>query len=102
MTCGGQLDSQVMSYIDTIDDRRVFAADPVYGLAMGFSHFRHKMEIKDVQVVLPDGSGGVRKMSDGPYDSVNAHIWKIGPEGQIHEIEALGIKTPYMSATGRE
>lgn len=102
MTCGGQLDSQVMSYIDTIDDRRIFAVDPVYGLAIGLSHFRHRMGIKDTQVILPDGSRGVRKLTNGPFDVVAAHVIKIGPEGKIHEIEAMGIVTPYMSGSGRD
>jgi hypothetical protein len=31
-----------------------------------------------------------------------AHIFKIGPEGQIHEIEAVGAVVPYNSPTGWE
>lgn len=102
MTCGGQLDSGVMSYIDTIEDRRVFAVDPVYGLAMGLSHFHHKMDVKDTPVTLLDGTKGVRKLTNGPFDVVAAHIIKIGPEGKIHEIEAMGTTAPYMAPTGRE
>lgn len=39
--CKGQLDSNGMVYISTIGSRRLFAADPVTGLAMGFSHFAY-------------------------------------------------------------
>ncbi|MBN9504430.1 MAG: hypothetical protein J0I69_00250 [Altererythrobacter sp.] len=100
MTCGGQFDSQVMSYITTIDGRRVFAADPVYGLVMGFSHFHHKMDVKDIRVILPDGSEGVRHLPNGPFDMVAAHIFKVGPEGQIHEIQAMGFVAPYTEPKG--
>jgi hypothetical protein len=31
-----------------------------------------------------------------------AHIFKIGPEGTVHEIEAVGFTAPYESPTGWE
>lgn len=102
MTCKGQLDSQVMFYIDRIDERRVFAADPMYGLAMGLSHFHHSMKNKSEQVILPDGSKGVRAMNYPPFDVYAAHIFKIGPEGQLHEIEAMGYTAPYTPPVVKE
>jgi hypothetical protein len=41
--CKGQISSGTFQYIDRIENRRVFAADPVTGLVMGLSHFRHPM-----------------------------------------------------------
>jgi hypothetical protein len=100
MTCKGQLDSQVMAYIDRIDERRVFAADPVYGLAMGLSHFHHSMQNKSEEVVLPDGSKGVRALNYPAFDVYAAHIFKIGPDGQMHEVEAMGYVAPYTPPVG--
>lgn len=39
----GQIDSKVFTYIPRIDHRRVFAADPVTGLAMGLSDGQHPL-----------------------------------------------------------
>jgi hypothetical protein len=50
--CAGQLSSKVMTYITTIGNRRVFAADPVTGLVMGLSH-------------PPDGFPALRSDGDG-------------------------------------
>ena len=49
--CAKQLDTQTMSYIDTIADRRVDIADPVTGLVLGFSHFHHSMKKQYVDLV---------------------------------------------------
>ena len=48
--CAGQLSSGVFTYIDHIDDRRVFAADPQTGLVMGLSHFHHPMNFTSYPV----------------------------------------------------
>lgn len=98
--CAQQLDSQVMSYIDTIDDRRVPIADEQTGLAFGLSHFHHSMQQKDIRII---GVPGVqtRHMDFQPFDLPAIHIYKIWG-GQIHEIEAMGIVVPYNSPTGRE
>lgn len=100
MGCAEQLDTNVMSYIDALDNRRVTIADPVSGLALGFSHFRHSMAKDYVDVV---GVPGIDKR-DIPYDPFDlpaAHIYKIHGE-QIHEIEATGFLIPYNSPTGWE
>ena len=36
------------------------------------------------------------------FDLPAAHIFKVGPDGQIHEIEAMGFTAPYNSPTGWE
>lgn len=100
MGCAGQLDTGVMGYIDDIDNRRVPIADPVTGLAMGFSHFRHAMVNKTIPI---NGVPGVteREVDFVPFDLPAAHVFKIR-NGQIHEIEAMGFAIPYMSKTGWE
>jgi hypothetical protein len=103
--CKGQMDSQSFVYIARIENRRMIAADPVTGLAMGLSHFRHPMDNLPYKVKHIDGSETERNAKNMPYkpfDMPAAHIFKIGPEGTVHEIEALGFTAPYNSPTGWE
>jgi hypothetical protein len=99
------MDSGSFIYIDRIENRRMIAADPVTGLAMGLSHFRHPFTNLPYKVKHIDGSTSERNaenMKYKPFDMPAAHIFKIGPEGQIHEIEAVGFTTGYESPTGWE
>jgi hypothetical protein len=96
--CAKQLDSQVMSYITAIDNRRVWIADEETGLAFGLSHFRHAMDKHEYPTIGVPGVE-VRKLDYKPFDLPAVHIFKIWG-GQIHEIEALGFLAPYNSATG--
>jgi hypothetical protein len=98
--CVGQINSGVFTYIARIDNRRVFAADPVTGLAMGLSHFRHPMDNVPYDVTLPDGTTQSFAPTFAPFDLPAAHVWKIGTDTQIHEIEAMGFLAPYDSPTG--
>jgi hypothetical protein len=100
MGCAAQLDSQVMSYITRIDDRRVWIADEETGLAFGLSHFRHAMERKEIAVLGVPGMASWKLPFD-PFDLPAAHIFKIWG-GKIHQIEALGFLAPYNSPTGWE
>jgi len=103
--CKGQLDSGTFLYIDRIENRRLIAADPVTGLAMGLSHFRHPFTNLPYKVKHIDGSTSERNaenMKYKPFDMPAAHIFKIGPEGTVHEIEAVGFIAPYQSPTGWE
>ncbi len=100
--CAGQLSSKVMTYITSIDNRRVFAADPVTGLVMGLSHFRHAMDTGPYEVIYTDGSTGMFEMSFAPFDLPAAHVYKIGADGMVHEIEAMGFGAPYNAPTGWE
>jgi len=103
--CAGQLDSGSFTYIDRIENRRLVAADPVTGLAMGFSHFRHPMTNLPYTVKHVDGSTTERNKKNMPYapfDMPAAHIFKIGADGKVHEIEAVGVILPYNSSTGWE
>jgi hypothetical protein len=95
MTAAAQLDSHVMSYITRLDNRRIFAADEEFGLAVGFSHFRHAMEKKEFKVF---GVPGVETwpMNYDPFDLPAMHIYKVWG-GQLHEIDALGFMAPYMA-----
>lgn len=100
--CHGQIESGAFRYIDRIENRRMFAADPVTGLAMGLSHFRHPMDRESYPYTTVDGAQDERVMTNAPFDMPAAHIFKVGPEGQVHEIEAVGVSTPYDSPTGWE
>lgn len=103
--CKGQLDSQTFVYIDKIDSRRMIAADPETGLVMGFSHLRHPMTNLPYKVTNSDGSITERNKANMPYDPFDmpaAHIFKVGPDKKIHEIEAVGVKLPFNSPTGWE
>jgi hypothetical protein len=93
LTAAAQLDSQVMAYITKLDNRRIFAADEEYGLAVAFSHFRHAMKEKEYKVF---GVPGVEtwKMEFDPFDLPAMHIYKVWG-GQMHEIDALGFMAPY-------
>ncbi|HTV77734.1 MAG TPA: hypothetical protein VMF03_05720, partial [Steroidobacteraceae bacterium] len=88
--CRGQISSNTFQYIAHIVDRRVFAADPETGLVMGLSHFRHPMDNLPYKVKNTDGSTSEKNkknMPFAPFDLPAAHIFKVGPDGQIHEIE---------------
>lgn len=103
--CRGQLNSNTFQYIDRIENRRVFAADPQTGLVMGLSHFRHPMTNLPYKVKALDGSEierNEKNMPFAPFDLPAAHVFKVGPDGQIHEIEAMGFSAPLNSATGWE
>jgi len=103
--CAGQLTSKVMAYITKIDNRRVFAADPQTGLVMGLSHFRHPMDFEPYEVTALDGSKIMydkSRLPFEPFDLPAAHIYKIGPDGKMHEIEAMGFRAPLNSPTGWE
>jgi hypothetical protein len=98
--CGPQLDTRVMSYIESIDLRRVWIADPERGLVFGLSMFRHPMREK-MMVPGPDGSAVERPMPFGgkPFDLPAAHIFKI-QGNRIHDIEAMGFQMPLFSRNG--
>jgi len=103
--CRGQLSTNSFQYIDKIENRRVFAADPQTGLVMGLSHFRHPMNNLPYKVKALDGTEierNKKNMAFAPFDLPAAHIFKVGPDGQIHEIEAMGFTAPYNSPTGWE
>ena len=103
--CRQQLNSNTFQYIDRIENRRVFAADPQTGLVMGLSHFRHPMNNLPYLVKNTDGSTSERNkenMPFAPFDLPAAHIFKVGPDGLVHEIEAMGFTAPYNSPTGWE
>jgi hypothetical protein len=83
--CAEQLDSRAMSYITSIDLRRVTIVDEERGLVFGLSMFRHPMTEKSVTIVNKDGSTSQRPMPFEPFDLEAAHIFKISGD-KIHEI----------------
>ena len=103
--CAGQLSSKVMSYIASIDNRRVFAADPQTGLVMGLSHFRHPMDFEPYEVTALDGTKIMydeERLPFEPFDLPAAHVFKVGADGKVHEIEAMGFRAPLYSPSGWE
>jgi hypothetical protein len=99
--CIGQMDSRRFAYIDSIDNQRIFAVDPVQGLAMGLSHFRQSMSRGPHRMIAADGTEVMWDERREPYDLPAAHIFRI-TDGEIHEVEAVGIFVPFASPTGWE
>jgi hypothetical protein len=100
MTCAAQLDTRFMSYIERIELRRAWIADPETGLAFGLSMFRHPMNEKVLTLVMPDGTRGQRDMTtQRQFDMAAVHIIKVR-DHKIHEIEASGVVLPFMSMNG--
>jgi len=97
--CAGQLTSRAMSYITSIDLRRVTIADEERGLVFGLTMFRHPMEQKTLTILNKDGSTSERPMNFNPFDLEAAHIFKIYGD-TIHEIEAMGFTLPLYSKNG--
>ena len=97
--CGPQLTSRVMSYIDSLDLRRVWIADPENGLVFGLSMFRHAMTNKTYPVLNPDGTRREQTMNFDPFDLAAAHIIKV-QGNKIHDIEAMGFMLPLYSKNG--
>ncbi len=103
--CAGQIDSNSFAYIKFINDRRIVAADPVTGLAIGFSQFRHPFDNLPYMVQHVNGmytERNAKNMPYKPFDMPAAHIFKIGADHKVHEIEAVGAVEPFMSPTGWE
>lgn len=104
--CKNQMASGMFGYIDTIDNRRVFAADPVTGLVMGLSHFHHPMDFEPYPVKTAAGTTVMFSTDDpmqfDPFDLPAAHVFKVGADGKVHEIEAMGFLAPLNSPTGWE
>ena len=97
--CAGQLTSRAMSYINSIDLRRVWIADEEHGLVFGLTMFRQPMEQKTITVIKKDGTTAEQPMNFAPFDLEAAHIFKIWG-GKIHEIEAMGFTLPLYSKNG--
>jgi hypothetical protein len=97
--CAGQLTARAMTYIGSIDLRRIWIADEEKGLVFAYSMFRHPMEKKSIEILNKDGSISERPMNFNPFDLEAAHIYKIYG-GEIHEIEAMGFTLPLYSKNG--
>ena len=97
--------ASLLPWLGLLAECPVFAADPQTGLVMGLSHFRHPMNNLPYKVKALDGTEfeqTIKTMPFAPFDLPAAHIFKVGPDGQIHEIEAMGFQAPYNSPTGWE
>lgn len=101
--CAAQMNTNMWEYIDTIENRRVEIADTATGLVWGMSHFHHDMKEDRYRLIGVPGSEWrtIRASTGAGFDMPAIHIYKVWG-GQMHEIEAIGIVTPYMSKTGWE
>ena len=93
MGCDKQLDVKVMAYIDDVGHQRIMVVDEKTGLAMGYSHLRHKMARKTFPIVDVPWSDH-RTVDYEPFDNIAMHIFKVWG-GEIHEIEAMGFRDAY-------
>ena len=97
--CAGQLTARAMTYIGSIDLRRIRIADEEKGLVFAYSMFRHPLERKTITILNTDGSTAERPVNFDPFDLEAAHVFKISG-GKIHEIEAMGFTLPLYSKNG--
>jgi hypothetical protein len=99
--CAEQLTARAMTYIGSIDLRRIWIADEEKGLVFALTMFRHPLDApnKNYPVLLPNGTISDRTMAFNPFDLEAAHIYKIFG-GQMHEIEAMGFSLPLNSKNG--
>jgi hypothetical protein len=99
--CAEQLTARAMTYIGSIDLRRIWIADEEKGLVFAYTMFRHPLDApgKNYPVLLPDGTIRDRTMNFEPFDLAAAHIYKIFG-GTMHEIEAMGFTLPLYSKNG--
>jgi len=99
--CAEQLTARAMTYIGSIDLRRIWIADEENGLVFAYTMFRHPLDApnRNYPVLLPDGTISDRMMGFEPFDLEAAHIYKIYG-GTMHEIEAMGFTLPLNSKNG--
>jgi hypothetical protein len=98
LDCTPQFSTNMMAYIDSIDNVRVLAVDTVNGLAFGLSHFRHGMVSKVTPIKNTPGVTS-RTVNANAFDLPAAHVFKIS-DGKLHQIEAMGFRADYLSPTG--
>jgi hypothetical protein len=99
--CAEQLTARAMTYIGSIDLRRIRIADQEKGLVFAYTMFRHPLNEpnKNYPVLNKDGTISDRTMNFAPFDLEAAHIFKIFG-GKLHEIEAMGFSLPLNSKNG--
>lgn len=98
--CAAQMDTQMFSYITSIDLRRVQIIDEQKGLVFGLTMFRHLGKTRTIALKGVPGLTSM-PMNFGPIDLQAAHVFKISG-GRLHEIEAMGYTLPYKSNSGWE
>ena len=84
-TCRDQMNSRALSYITSIDLRRVWIADEEKGLVFGLTQFRHPYTVRERVVFNADGTRRTVTDNNNPFDTYAAHIFKI-QGGKIYEI----------------
>jgi hypothetical protein len=97
--CAAQMSTHALSYITSIDSRRVDIADPETGLVFGQCIFRRPEEEHTIKIQgVPAQNAMTRNFA--PNSRHWAHIFKI-QGNQIHQIEAMGgIVLPLSAPSG--
>jgi hypothetical protein len=99
MKCGEQLDTGIMAYITDINQTRPVAIDEDMGLVMIYSMFNHDGNPNPLPIINIPGFTE-RDNEWGEFTVPAAHIFRIR-NGEIHEIEAIGIVgVPYLAGDG--
>ena len=96
--CEGQISSGAFAYITDIKERRLLVADVQKGLAVGFSMFWHRGNLKEIPIKGVEGIESVPAFR-GTFNLPAVHVFKI-KKGQIYEIEAIGFMMPYGVESG--
>jgi hypothetical protein len=99
-TCKAQIDSQVMSFITRLWPRRLAVIDEQKGLVFSFPMFQHRGGDRSVKIKGVPGVDSIA-MGGGTSNLQAGEIFKIR-NGQIHEIEAMGVSLPYGTRSGWE
>jgi len=100
LSCGQQLDSQVMSFITRLWPRRLGLVDEEKGLVYSFPMFQHRGAVHDIQIKGVPGVDVIH-MNGGTSNMQMGEIFKIRG-GKIYEIEAVGTSLPYGTKSGWE
>jgi hypothetical protein len=91
--CTGQLSTGTFAYITEVKPRRLVVADVQKGIAVGFSMFYHAGNLKVMKIKGVPGVTEIPAFAQ-KFNLPAIHFFKIR-EGQIYEIEAIGVSLPY-------
>lgn len=100
LTCAGQVDSGILSFITRLWPRRLGLVDEQKGLVFAFPMFQHRGAVHDIKIKGVPGVDVVH-MNGGTSNLQAGEIFKIRG-GKIHEIEAMGVSLPYGTKSGWE
>jgi hypothetical protein len=98
-SCADGFNSGVFAVITSVRPRRVLVVDEEKGLTFGVFMFQHRG-----LVTIPAKDGGTRPapyFNGEPVTMPMAEMFKI-KNGNIHDVEAIGVRLPYGMGSGWE